>query len=170
MSASAGSPEGYVSPLFHDDAAAATAAALGVPTGIYNVADDEPLRQRAHSDALADTLGVAPPRLPLAWLAPVMGAAGNNDLPFAPAIESEAAGAQRMETPLPQHMRKVESCHRRTSAHTDLTEQTPAVHSRDSRFSAPCHHGARNLNRAGMYLGYRLSAQAGTFFTNHQSA
>lgn len=72
-----GPPEGYVSSVSHDDAATAVVAALGIPSGIYNVVDDEPLMRRAHLDALADILGVTPPRLLPAWLARVTGSVGN---------------------------------------------------------------------------------------------
>jgi len=57
-----GSPEGFLPALTHDDAATAVAAALGVPAGIYNVVDDEPLRRRENFGALAAALGVAPPK------------------------------------------------------------------------------------------------------------
>ena len=68
-----GSPEGFVSSISHDDAAAAVIAALNAPPGIYNVGDDEPLTRRAYVDALADALGVPHPRLPPAWLTYFMG-------------------------------------------------------------------------------------------------
>jgi nucleoside-diphosphate-sugar epimerase len=64
-----GSPDGYVSSVSHDDAAAAVVAALELPGGVYNVSDDEPLRRRELVDALADALEVPPPKLPPAWLA-----------------------------------------------------------------------------------------------------
>jgi len=71
-----GSPDGFVSSVSHDDAAAAVVAALGVPSGAYNVADDEPVRRREFYDSLAAALGVAPPRFPPAWLARVTGSVG----------------------------------------------------------------------------------------------
>jgi nucleoside-diphosphate-sugar epimerase len=43
-----------------DDAAAATVAALDAPSGVYNVADDRPLRREEHVAALAAALGGAP--------------------------------------------------------------------------------------------------------------
>jgi len=71
-----GSPAGFLSSISHDDAASAVIAALGVPTGIYNVADDEPLRRRQYYDSLAAALGVPPPGFPPAWLARVFGSLG----------------------------------------------------------------------------------------------
>ena len=43
-----GSAESYISSVSHDDAASAVVAALGLPAGIYNVVDDEPLRRREY--------------------------------------------------------------------------------------------------------------------------
>lgn len=68
-----GSPEGFISSVLHDDAAAAVVAALDVPGGVYNVSDDEPLRRREFVDALAAALDVPPPRLPPAWVVKVGG-------------------------------------------------------------------------------------------------
>jgi nucleoside-diphosphate-sugar epimerase len=62
-----GGPEGFVSSVSQDDAAAAVMAALQVPAGVYNVVDDEPLRRRPFYDALAAALGVPPPRLLPRW-------------------------------------------------------------------------------------------------------
>jgi nucleoside-diphosphate-sugar epimerase len=47
-----------------DDAASAVAAALGAPSGVYNVADDRPLRRSEHASALAEALGTGPLQLP----------------------------------------------------------------------------------------------------------
>ena len=63
-----GRPEGFFSSVSHDDAATAVLAALRVPAGIYNVADDEPVTRREYVDSLAQALGVAPPRFPPRWL------------------------------------------------------------------------------------------------------
>ena len=54
-------PDGYVSSLTTDDAAAAVLSSLSAPAGIYNVGDDEPLTRREFFAALAGALGVAPP-------------------------------------------------------------------------------------------------------------
>ncbi len=47
-----------------DDAASAVVAALGAPSGVYNVADDRPLRRSEVASALAEALGTNPLRLP----------------------------------------------------------------------------------------------------------
>jgi nucleoside-diphosphate-sugar epimerase len=65
----------YVSAIHVDDAAAAVAAALAAPAGIYNVADDEPLPQREHVLALTRAFGFAAPfRLPTAVARLILGA------------------------------------------------------------------------------------------------
>jgi nucleoside-diphosphate-sugar epimerase len=46
-----------------DDAAAAVVAALRAPAGLYNVADERPLRRVEHAEALAGALGVGPLKL-----------------------------------------------------------------------------------------------------------
>lgn len=76
MSALPGRPEAYFSSLSHDDAASAAVAALGVPAGIYNVADDEPLRRAEFGRVVADSLGVPPPKPAPAWMGRMMGSLG----------------------------------------------------------------------------------------------
>ena len=71
-----GPPEAFVSPVSHDDAAAAVVAALGVPAGVYNVTDDEPIRRREFVDVLALAVGVPEPRFAPAWLARLGGSLG----------------------------------------------------------------------------------------------
>ena len=71
-----GPPSGFISSASHDDAARAVMAALRAPAGTYNVADDEPLRRREYFAALAEALGVPPPKLPPAWLARLAGLLG----------------------------------------------------------------------------------------------
>lgn len=71
-----GRPDGYVSLVTQDDAAAAVVAALEVPAGIYNVVDDEPLTRAELADALAKMLGVKAPRLLPAWVAKLGGSLG----------------------------------------------------------------------------------------------
>jgi nucleoside-diphosphate-sugar epimerase len=68
-----GPPESFVSCVSHDDAATAVATALSLPAGVYNVADDEPLRHRDFVDALAHAVGAAPPRLFPAWVTQIGG-------------------------------------------------------------------------------------------------
>jgi nucleoside-diphosphate-sugar epimerase len=70
------SPAAYISSISHDDAAAAVVASLSAPAGAYNVSDDEPLTRRAYFDTLARLIGAPPPRIPPAWLAPLLGSAG----------------------------------------------------------------------------------------------
>ena len=65
-----------MSSVSHDDAATAVVAALGIGPGIYNVVDDEPLRRRDYFTALADVLGVPPPRLPPLWVVRLTGSVG----------------------------------------------------------------------------------------------
>jgi 2-alkyl-3-oxoalkanoate reductase len=71
-----GPPQAFISSVSHDDAARAAAAALALPEGIYNVADDEPVTHREFFDSLAHVLGVAPPKLPPAWITRAMGSLG----------------------------------------------------------------------------------------------
>lgn len=74
-----GSGEGVTSFLHVDDAASAAARALDAdaPAGIYNVADDDPVRWRELLPALADLLDAKPPLSVPTWLArPVAGAIG----------------------------------------------------------------------------------------------
>ncbi len=54
-------PDGYVSSLTTDDAAAAVLSSLSAPAGLYNVGDDEPVTRREFFGALAGALGVPPP-------------------------------------------------------------------------------------------------------------
>jgi nucleoside-diphosphate-sugar epimerase len=71
-----GHPDGYLSPLSHDDAASAVLAALDAPSGIYNVVDDEPLTRRDFYGALAQAVGAPPPRFPPSWLWRLFGSVG----------------------------------------------------------------------------------------------
>lgn len=76
MMALPGRPEAYFSSISHDDTASAAVAALGVEGGIYNVADDEPLRRRDFFGVVAKGLGVPPPRPMPGWMGRLMGTAG----------------------------------------------------------------------------------------------
>jgi nucleoside-diphosphate-sugar epimerase len=71
-----GPPESFISSVSHDDAASAVVAALGAPSGAYNVIDDEPLSHRDYVDTLAAALELPPPRLPPAWAAWLFGSVG----------------------------------------------------------------------------------------------
>jgi nucleoside-diphosphate-sugar epimerase len=68
-----GDPDGYFSSVEHDDAARAVIAALDLPAGVYNVVDDEPVTRRVFVDAIALTVGVAPPRFFPGWVTKVAG-------------------------------------------------------------------------------------------------
>lgn len=52
-----GEAESYISFIHIDDAAAAVVAALDAPSGVYNVAEPEPVRRSAHKKALAGAVG-----------------------------------------------------------------------------------------------------------------
>ncbi|HEY1251072.1 MAG TPA: NAD(P)-dependent oxidoreductase [Thermoanaerobaculia bacterium] len=71
-----GRPEAYISSVSHDDAATAAAAALALPAGTYNVADDEPVTRREYFDSLAHALGVPPPKLLPVWAKWMLGSLG----------------------------------------------------------------------------------------------
>jgi nucleoside-diphosphate-sugar epimerase len=71
-----GRPEGYWSWAAHEDAAAAVVAGLGVPAGIYNVGEDEPMRRRDLANGMARLLRVGPPRFLPRWAAHLGGAVG----------------------------------------------------------------------------------------------
>ena len=62
-----GTGESFFSSIHVDDAAAAVVAALDAPAGTYNVTDDQPVRFREYTEALADAFGFGRPlRLPAA--------------------------------------------------------------------------------------------------------
>ncbi len=71
-----GGPEGYMSSIWTDDAAAAVFAALKVPAGAYNVTDDEPMRRGEAFGLLASALGAKPPRIPPRWFTRMAGSLG----------------------------------------------------------------------------------------------
>jgi nucleoside-diphosphate-sugar epimerase len=72
-----GGADRYISSVAHDDAARAVVAALDVPSGPYNVVDDEPLRRADYVATLAAALGVPPPRFLPAWTRKLFGAAAD---------------------------------------------------------------------------------------------
>lgn len=71
-----GAPEAFVSFVSHDDAAAAVAAALSLPSGAYNVVDDDPVTRQVLGDTMAALLAVKPPRPIPAWITPLLGSIG----------------------------------------------------------------------------------------------
>jgi nucleoside-diphosphate-sugar epimerase len=70
-----GSFDAFVSSISHDDAATAVVAALGVPSGTYNVTDDTPVTRGEWTASLAAALGVRAPRPMPRWLARLGGSA-----------------------------------------------------------------------------------------------
>jgi nucleoside-diphosphate-sugar epimerase len=71
-----GPPRAYFSSISHDDAASAVLAALGLPAGLYNVVDDEPVIRQEFFGSLSAALGVAPPRFLPGWVQFFMGPVG----------------------------------------------------------------------------------------------
>jgi nucleoside-diphosphate-sugar epimerase len=71
-----GSPNAFLSSISHNDAASAVVSSLSIPSGAYNVADDEPVRRREYVDIIARTLGVRPPRFMPGWTVKLMGSVG----------------------------------------------------------------------------------------------
>jgi nucleoside-diphosphate-sugar epimerase len=71
-----GSPEGFMSSIWTDDAATAVLSALHVPAGVYNVTDNVPVRRKEFFDALAAALGVKRPRLVPQWITRLTGSLG----------------------------------------------------------------------------------------------
>jgi nucleoside-diphosphate-sugar epimerase len=59
---------GYISSIHTDDVASAAIAALDVPSGIYNVGDDEPLTKREYLDTFTRAFGIRKLRPTPAWL------------------------------------------------------------------------------------------------------
>lgn len=68
-----GDPNAYFSSLSQDDAASAVVAALGVPAGTYNVADDEPMRRGEWVHSLATAARIQPPRPLPRWVTALGG-------------------------------------------------------------------------------------------------
>ena len=56
-----GAPDAYTSFIHAEDAGSAVVSALRAPTGIYNVADDEPVTRAEAGRIVAEALGVKPP-------------------------------------------------------------------------------------------------------------
>ncbi len=71
-----GAPEAYCSFVSHDDAAAGVVAALSLPSGAYNVVDDDPVTRRVLGDTLAALLGVKPPHPVPQWATRLLGSIG----------------------------------------------------------------------------------------------
>jgi nucleoside-diphosphate-sugar epimerase len=71
-----GSPDGFISSVSHDDAAAAVVAAIDAPPGAYTVTDDVPLRRREYFGSLARTLRLPAPHFLPGWTVPMFGSVG----------------------------------------------------------------------------------------------
>jgi nucleoside-diphosphate-sugar epimerase len=71
-----GPPGAYFPTLHHDDAASAVVVALSLPSGTYNVDDNEPMTHHQLSDALAAMLDVPAPKAPPEWLTTLAGGLG----------------------------------------------------------------------------------------------
>ena len=71
-----GHADAYISMVHHEDAASAAVAALALPSGVYNVVEDEPSTRRELGDTIAQVLGVKSPRMLPAWVAKLAGPVG----------------------------------------------------------------------------------------------
>ena len=71
-----GGPNRFISSISHDDAASAVVAALEAPQGIYNVADDQPVRRARYFELLACNLGLNSPNFFPEWATPLFGSVG----------------------------------------------------------------------------------------------
>jgi len=71
-----GSPDAFISSVTHEDAARAVVAAFDLPSGIYNVTDDEPVPRRDYAGALASALGLPLPKFPPSGFKYLLGSAG----------------------------------------------------------------------------------------------
>ena len=85
-----GAETAYRSSITTDDAAAAVVAALRAPSGVYNVADDRPLRRGEFATALAQAVGKPVPTPPTVDI----------DLPpeFSMLLRSQRVSNQRFKT------------------------------------------------------------------------
>ncbi|HEY2379294.1 MAG TPA: NAD(P)-dependent oxidoreductase [Gemmatimonadaceae bacterium] len=72
-----GRREAYFPMLMHDDAAAAVVAAVDLPSGIFNVVDDQPMTHAAIGATIASILSVRPPKLLPPWVAKLGGSLGD---------------------------------------------------------------------------------------------
>ena len=92
----AGKPDAYMSSIHADDVATAVVAALDVPSGIYNVCDDEPLTRRDALDAFAAAFDLKRLRTNPAWLLRLIAG---------PAADVADRVATRVEPEVPRHDR-----------------------------------------------------------------
>ena len=59
-----GKPDSYMSHIHAEDAAAAVVHALKAPAGVYNIAEDEPMRRAELGNVIAAIEGLGQPSLP----------------------------------------------------------------------------------------------------------
>ena len=68
-----GDPSAFYTSVAQSDAASAVVAALAIPPGVYNVAEDEPMRRGEWARSLAEAADIAPPRPIPRWLTTLGG-------------------------------------------------------------------------------------------------
>jgi len=88
-----GAPDGFVSSIHVEDAAAAVVSALNVPSGVYNVVDDEPLTRRDYSDVFAAAFDLPTLHITPGAALRVVGGSGAKAL-----TSSQRVSNQRMRT------------------------------------------------------------------------
>jgi nucleoside-diphosphate-sugar epimerase len=71
-----GHPDAYFSTCHHDDAATAVVAALNLPSGTYNVVDNDPLTHGQFGEVLSTIVGMPMPKILPQWLVPLTGSMG----------------------------------------------------------------------------------------------
>lgn len=85
----AGDAANYMSSIHCDDVATAVVAALAVPSGVYNVVDDEPLTRGDYLAAFGDAFGVKPPKPTPARLVKLLGGASADGLVASQRVSNE---------------------------------------------------------------------------------
>lgn len=93
-----GPPSAYQSFIHADDAAAAVLAALHLPAGIYNVADDEPLTRAEFADIVAQSVGRARLRQIPQWFMKAIGGANARLL-----MRSQRVSSRKLRTATSWH-------------------------------------------------------------------
>jgi nucleoside-diphosphate-sugar epimerase len=116
-----GAPDGHVSLVDADDAAAAVVAALQAPAGTYNVCEDEPATRAEHARALAAVVGRPVRPLPR-WL-----------------------GRTRLAEPLARSHRLATA---RLKAVTDWAPQVPAIRADWGRVAGHAGDGPKEAQHA----------------------
>lgn len=96
-----GRREAYFPMLYHDDAAAAVVAAVELPSGIYNVVEDQPMTHAAIGAALASILSVPPPRFLPPWTVKLAGSLGETLARSLRISNAKLKGASRWRSSAP---------------------------------------------------------------------